>query len=527
MQVSDELERAIRTGKMSRRDFMQRSAALGVGSVAATSLWGQMARAEPVKGGHLNIAIGQGSVGEDLSPLTTGNNYLYVARWAVYNNLVELASDKTPIPELAESWSVSPDAKEWTFNLRQGVEFHNGKPFDADDVLYSINLHRGEDTKSSAKPLLAGVIELTAATPHQVVFKLAEPDAEFVYALADFALVIVPSGHTDWVNAVGTGGYVLESWDAGVKSSFTRNPNYWKDGRAHVDSIDLLTVTDPAARLAAIRSGQAHVIDRVQPRLAAQLEAAGGIQLVRTTSQNYFNSLMRCDEGPLADNEIRLAMKYLLPREQMVKSLLSGFGSVANDHPVPSSDPFFHAELPQRPYDPEKAKFHLKKAGHEGFAVDMYASTAGHTEGVNAAVMMKEAAKAGGVDINVITTPADGYWSDVWMKKPFCISIWGIRPTPAMMMSVAYKSGAPWNDTFFSNARFDELLVSVKSETDLAKRKQIYWDLQEILHNEGGAGGFAFIDTIDAYSDNVGGSQPDSVRDLYGARVCERVWLEA
>ena len=521
------LGKAIREGRLSRRDFMQRAAALGIGSIAATSMWGQSATAAPVKGGHLKVGISAGSVGDTLNPAALDSIFLYVAGWCVCNNLVELAPDKTPLPELAESWDVNAEATEWVFNLRQGIEFHNGKTFDADDVVYSINLHRGEDSTSAAKPLMAGVEDVVAETPHQVRITLSSPDAEFIYGLADFHMLMIPAGFEDWQNLVGTGGYTLDSWEDGIRGTFTRNPNYWKSDRAHVDTIELLSVTDTAARIAGIRSGELHVIDRVPASLTRQLEGTGTVNLVNTTSQSYFNSLMRTDIDPFVDNNLRLAFKYLLPRERMVETLLGGFGSVGNDHPVPSTDPFFHSELPQRPYDPDRAKFHLKEAGHDSFAVDMYASNAGHAEAVNAAILMQEAAEAGGVDINVVRVPEDGYWSDVWRNEPFCISTWGVRPTPGMMMNLAYRGGAPWNDTFFANTRFDGLLDSAKSETDFDSRKQIYWDLQEILYEEGGAGIFAFIDSIDAYSDKVAGVQSDSVRDLYGARVCERVWLDA
>jgi len=521
------LEKVIREGRLSRRDFMQRAAALGIGGIAAASAWKNHALASPSRGGHLKLGIGGGSVGEDLSPLTTGSIYLYVSRWAVYNNLIELDSDKNPVPELAESWDVSDGAKDWLFNIRKGVTFHNGKELDANDVIYSINLHRGEDTKSSAKPLLSAVTEIKAEGSHKVRFKLSEGQAEFLYSLADFAMNIVPDGFNDWNNAVGTGGYSVEHFEPGVSSTFKHNPNYWKSDRAHCDSVELLTITDPAARVAALRSGEVHVIDRVEAKVAARLDGVDGIDLVKTPAQNFFNSLMRCDEGPFSDNDVRLAFKYLLPREQMLQSLLQGFGTVGNDHPVPSSDPFFNSELPQRAYDPEKAKWHLNKAGHSSFAVDLYASQAAHPEAINAATLMQEAAKPAGVDINVVKAPADGYWSSIWRNKPFCMSIWGVRPTPSMQMTLAYRSDAPWNDTYFQNAHFDELLSMVKVEVDPAKRKQLYWDLQEILHNEAGAGIFSFIDTIDGYSTKVKGTRPDGVRELMGTRICERVWLEA
>lgn len=526
MTMMGQLDWFLRTVRPSRRDFMAQAAAFGVAGAAASTMWSRSAKAAPSRGGDLKVGIGQGSTGDTLDPVGTGNVYVYVARWTAFNNLIELDSNKNPLPELAESWDVSSDATDWLFTLRRGVTFHNGKTLDADDVVYSINLHRGEDSPSPAKPLLSDVSDVTAEAPDKVRFRLSSSQAELPYILADYALCIVPAGHDDWANPVGTGGYLVESWEPGVTSLFTRNPDYWKPDRAWVDSIELLSITDVAARMSALQSGAVHAIDRIDPRLAALVAETEGLKVVSSKDQNYFNSLMRCDEGPFANNDIRLAFKYLLQRQQMVDALLGGFGTVGNDHCVPSSDPMFNHELPQRPYDPEKAVWHLQQAGEDSFAVDLYTSTAGHPEGVNAAVLMQEAAKGGGVDINVIRTPADGYWSDVWMQKPFCISIWGVRPTPAMQMNLAYRSGAPWNDTYFSDPQFDQLLDQVQVETDGERRKQIYWDLQEILSDNGGAGIFAFIHVNDGYSESVEGTQPDAVREMYGCRVGERVWLE-
>lgn len=522
----DRLDELLRTANPSRRVFMAQAAALGVAGTTASALWSGSAKASPVRGGSLKVGIGQGSSGEDLNPLTTGNVYLYVARWSVFNNLVELDSDKNLVPELAESWDVNADATDWLFTLRKDVTFHNGKSLDADDVVHSINLHRGDDSPSSAKPLLQDVTDVIAEAPDKIRIRLSASQAELAHVLADYALCIVPEGHDDWANPIGTGGYVVESWEPGVTSVFSRNPNYWKADRAWVDSVELISITDVSARMSALQTGAVHVIDRIEPRLLPMVVETEGLKVVSSKDQNYFNSLMRCDEGPFSNNDVRLAFKYLLPREQMLNALLGGFGTVGNDHCVPATDPMFNHELPQRPYDPEKAAWHLKQAGFDSLAVDLYTSTAGHPEGVNAAVLMQEGAKAGGVDINVIRTPADGYWSDVWMKQPFCISIWSVRPTPAMQMNLAYRGGAPWNDTFFNNPQFDQLLDQVQVEPDQAKRKQIYWDLQEILSDNGGAGVFSFIDVNDGYRDVVKGTRPDAVRELFGCRIAERVWLE-
>src|SRR5690606_6787620 len=134
----------------------------------------------------------------------------------------------------------------------------------------------------------------------------------------------------------------------------------------------------------------------------------------------------------------------------------------------------------------DRATFHLKKAGLDSLAVDLSASSAAYASAVDCAVLYQSQAAAAGININVVNEPADSYWSNVWLVKPFIATDWGGRPTEDLMFSVAYQAGAPWNDTRFNNERFEKLLVEARAELDESLRRQMYGEMQQIVHDEGG-----------------------------------------
>ena len=186
-----------------------------------------------------------------------------------------------------------------------------------------------------------------------------------------------------------------------------------------------------------------------------------------------------------------MAIKHGIDREELLTKVLSGYGALANDNPIAPSIPFW-ADLEQRTYDPDKARHHLKRSGYDNVALDLSAADAAYGGAVDAAVLMQEQLARAGVKVNVVREPNDGYWSNVWMKKPWCAAYWGGRPTCDWMFSQAYATGANWNDTAWSNERFDELLLEGRTELDPALRGEIYHEMQEIVRDDGGAVIWAF-----------------------------------
>jgi peptide/nickel transport system substrate-binding protein len=235
---------------------------------------------------------------------------------------------------------------------------------------------------------------------------------------------------------------------------------------------------------------------------------------------------MFSDVAPFTDNNVRMALKYAIDREEIVSKVLKGYGSVGNDQPIAPSMPFYKADLPQRAYDADKAKYYLKQSGLTSLDVDLHTADASFNGAVDASVLFSESAKAAGINIKVVREPDDGYWSNVWLKKPFCTSYWGGRPTPDLMFSSAYTPGADWNESHFDNPRFNELLAKARSELDQARRAEMYGEMQAIVSDEGSTIIPAFGQYVSAMNKRV--QIPDGVTQMWnldGQRFIERWWV--
>ncbi len=524
----DSLRRQLIASRIGRRDFLKGATALGISAVAAQSLLaGTVQAATPKKGGKLRLGIGHGSTTDTLDPATWENLYVQVDGGATQNKLTVVQNTGDLGPELAESWEASPDATEWRFKLRQGVEFHNGKSLEADDVIASFNHHRGEDSTSAAKPIVDSIEELKADGKNAVVFTMKSGNADFPFIVSDYHLAIMPS-KDDKVAAtsgIGTGGYTIENFDPGVRTALKRFPNYWKSGRAHFDEAELLSITDVAARTNALATDEIDAMDRVDIKTAHLLARNPKINIVETSGTAHYTFALRTDTPPFDDNHVRLALKHALDRKAMLQTVLRGHGVVGNDHPIGRSNRFHADELPQREYDIDKAKFHLGKAGLSNLKVELSAAGAAFAGAVDAAVLYKEHAAKAGIEITVVREPNDGYWSNVWMKKPWCAVYWGGRPTEDWMFSTAYAAGAPWNDSFWEHERFNKLLIEARAELDEGKRRAMYVEMQTIVSNEGGVVVPMFNNYVMALPTKVAHDEMGANWSLDGFRAVERWWF--
>jgi len=190
--------------------------------------------------------------------------------------------------------------------------------------------------------------------------------------------------------------------------------------------------------------------------------------------------------------------------------------------------PYWPDDIPQTEYDPDKAKSLLKKAGAEGLSVDLKVADSVFSGSVDMCVLYSEHAKASGIDINVVREPNDGYYSDVWLKEPWCVVQWGARPTPDVMYSLAYKDDASWNESHWQNERFNELLLQAKAELDNDRRAEMYAEMATLARNDGGTLIPMFPNFVYARRKNVQHG-PDLAPSwqMDGARACSRWWFES
>ena len=511
---------------LDRREFLTGTALLG--AMAGLGMLPGAARAEetPKSGGTLKLGMSGGATGDVIDPRTFTDWVPVNIGYQIMSGFVEIDDNNQAVPELFESWEAKPGAAEWIFNIRKGVTFHNGKTLDADDVIYSINLHRGE-TKSAAKAVLEGISDVKKLTANQIQISLSGGNADLPYLLSDYHLFAVPNNFTDFSKPMGTGGYEIEVFEPGIRCITKKAGNYWKQGRAHVDSIELTCINDTTARTSALISGAVHVINRLDGRTVDLLKRKPNVQIIRSQAGQHATLLMNCELDPYKSKDVRLALKYAIDRQKVIDTVLHGYGTLGNDHPIAKTNPFHNDELPQHAYDPDKAKFHLKAAGLTDLKVELKVAEAAFTGATDTAVLFREAAAGAGIDLTVTRASSDGYWNDVWMKAPFCASYWGGRPTADQMLSIAYQSTAKWNETSWKRPDFDKLLIEARASLDTAKRKEMYGEMQKMIWEDGGAIIPMFIDYIEGGSDKVKGMKPHPMFDLMGQRIGERVWFDA
>jgi len=423
--------RAFTEGRMSRRALLKRASALGLLAALPAGLAAKGARAdEPQSGGHLRVGSVQGSTTDSLDPATLSSGFVNMLWYTIHGQLTEVNADGQLEPLLAESWEASDDATQWTFNLREGVEFHNGKSVDSGDVIASLQRHKGEDSVSAMKSVVEAIIDMKADGANRVIFTLNDGNADFPFALSASSLSILPA-KDDGVDlsGIGAGSYIVKHFEPGVRASMERNPNYYVSGKAHVNSAEILVLADTAARINALVTDELDVSGDIEAKTAHLLAERPGITVEDTASTQHYTFPMRTDLAPFDNKDVRMALKLALDREEILKKIVRGRGSLGNDHPISPANRYYNAELPQRAYDPEKAKWHLKQAGMEGLEVELVASDGLYSGATDTTVLFSEHAAKAGIKIKPRRAPDDGYWSDVWLVAPWSASYWSGRPT--------------------------------------------------------------------------------------------------
>jgi peptide/nickel transport system substrate-binding protein len=512
---------------VSRRNAMR---ILLAGSILASPAGGLLAHAAsspspvPKQGGRIKAASESGSATDTLDP-AKGTGYTdYSRAYMFYNGLTRLDEKLVPQMELAESIE-NEGALRWTIKLRKDVHFHDGKPFTSADVVYSLLRHKDPATHSIVQSVAEQMEEVKATSPYEVRIKLSSPNADFPVILGIAHFLIVKEAAADFSTAIGTGPYKCKEFQPGVRSVAVRNNEYWKPGKPYVDEIEFVTIGDEASRVNALLSGDVHIIIAVNPRSVQRIAATSGYAIVESKSGEYTDLVMRDELGPTRNPDFVLAMKYLLDREQMRRAAFRGFAVVGNDQPIPPNHRFYFAGLPQRPYDPDKAKFHLKKSGLTGATLPVVTSAAA-VGSLDMAQLLQLSAKQIGLTLNIKQVPAGGYWSDHWMKHPLGFGTILPRPSADLMFTVFFKSNAVWNESGWKNEKFDQLLVAARAQTDEAKRKQLYADMQVLVHEHCGIGIPLFRSTVDAYNTSIKGYGAHPLGGFMGLMAAEQVWLE-
>ena len=523
------LTRDAKSGKLGRRDFMRFAVAAGMTVPLASGLWtSEVAAATPKKGGTFKVGVHDGNTSDTHDPGTYQSVGQIQLAHCHRSYLTEITPENGLGPDMADSWSASPDARIWTFELNKNATFHNGKKFTAKDAIASLNFHRGEKTTSAAKALLTTVTDIKAKGEHTIQIELNQGFADLPWVMTDYHLVMLPedgNGGIDWKSGTGAGPYKITQHKPGISTSLVRHDGWHREG-AYFDQVEMTTLNDPNARQTALITGDVDAITSVDLKTVALLARNKNLEVDNVPSGSAITLPMFCDQAPFDNVDVRLALKFAIDRNDIIEKIMFGTATIGNDYHVSPGMPYAPTDIPQRPYDPDKAKFHLDKSGVGKLNVKLHAADSVLPGAVDMCVLYSEHAKKAGINIQAVREPNDGYWSDVWLKKPWVFVKWGARPTPDNMFTLAYKDDAAWNESHWQNKRFNELLLKAKAELNDELRAEMYREMCVLAKDDGGTVIPFFANFVYARNKKVQhGPSLASSWELDGGRGYHRWWF--
>jgi peptide/nickel transport system substrate-binding protein len=436
--------------------------------------------------------------------------------------LLEFNTDAVQQPALAEELVPNSDATEWTIHLRQGVTWHNGRTFTADDVIYTFRrmVNPSNPLAGASAVTLLDVPNMRKLDDHTVSAPCHASFATFPQVLSGEHFFIVPVGYNP-KQPIGTGPFKFKSFTPGVRSVFVRNENYWKEGLPYADEINTIDFADQTSQLNALASNQVDVIDLLTAESISVLKSNGN-QPVVSEGGGFIPFTMRIDQPPFNDVRVRQAMRLIVNRPQLRELVYGGYGVLGND--VQSIwDPSYDHALPQREQDLAQAKFLLKQAGRSDLVFTLTTSAIA-TGSVQAAQVLAQQAKDAGVTINLQTITETELYGPNYLRWGFAQDFYVYNPY-FLQVSESMLPTAPYNETHFNDPRYTTLYNEGLATVDDTKRTDIVHEMQEIEYTIGGYIIPCFPPYIDGISAKVHGVTPGKVNPLSGFGF-ERFWIE-
>jgi len=499
-------------------------AACGGGSSSPSSSGGGSA-GSPKPGGDLRVGMLGGSSSDTLDAGRIVTEPDTIRAMALYSGLVRLAnSGKSVEMDLAEEVTPSADAKQWTVRLKQGLTFHNGKPVTPDDVIFSlkriVNPKSPGNGASALEPLDVNAIKVMDS--RTLVLPMKVPYASFLDQICNiFNFPIIPSDY-DPKNPVGTGPFKYQSFTPGQRTVFTKFADYYQSGLPYLDSITIIdSFASDTAAFNALQGGEVDVFSTAPLNLAKQVEGNSALTALVSLPGQWTPFTMRVDKPPFTDNDVRLAMRYIVDRQQLIDLSLDGLGAVGNDV-FSQWDPDYDPSL-KRDQDLEQAKSLLKKAGQEGLTVEL--NTADFAVGVlQAAQVFAEQAKGAGVTVKVNQVPVGTFYGPNYLQWTFAQDFWGYSPYLSQVAQGSLTT-SPFNETHWNDPEYVSLYKQANATTDESKRKDLVYAMQKIDFDRGGYIIAAYNKLLDITTSRVHGFEPAGTGIVLGNADWAHAWM--
>ncbi len=424
----------------------------------------------------------------NIDPIAISSDSEVLVANHVYDYLVDIDHLSNPIPRLATRWDVSDDGMTYVFTLAEGVTWHDGSSFSAEDVVWTFDrLRNTEDTPTA--DLYSNIESVEATGNLEVTFTLAEPRPFFLYDLSDNHALVLKAGTEDAAtNFNGTGPFVVTDYTPEDRVEMTANENYFIDGEPHLAGLEIIFFNDETAAVDALRGGQIDLLMRMSTSLFESLKSESGIETVDIPTSGFDLVRLRSDRAPGNDPRVIQALKLATDREAIFQVVQQGYGAVGNDSPIGPLYASYHDPSAVPPVrDVETAKSLLAEAGYdESSPLQLTLHTPDTGGRPDLAAVLKDQWADAGVEIEISVEPESIYYGDDgWLEVDLGITGWGSRPYPQLYLDVMLVSDAQWNESHFADGEFDALAKTAGTTLDEAERIQAYSDIQKLLIERG------------------------------------------
>ncbi|UYQ70807.1 ABC transporter substrate-binding protein [Pelagibacterium flavum] len=452
------------------------------------------------------LIVGQIAEPQSLDPQvsTAVNDFRILVN--IYDGLVRYADGTLEVePALATDWTISDDGLTYTFNLREGVTFHDGTPFNAEAVKFNFDRMLDEDHPyydTGPFPLsfnFSAVDSVNVIDEHTVEFVLTEPFAPFLSNLAyPTGLIVSPQGVMDNVddygrNPSGTGPYRFVEWQSNTRVVVEANRDYW-DGAPALEAVVFRPITDANTRVAEMLSGGIDVMVEVPPDNVSQFEEDSAFEVYEQAGPHVWYVMLNAQYGPFADKLVRQAANYAVNKDALVNDILQGTATVSDSPIAPAFNWAYNEDLEPYPYDPDMAEQLLSEAGVDNPEVTFYVTEGGSgmLDPITMGTAIQADLEAVGFDVTIetyewntflgIVNPGLGEDVDMaemaWMTNdPDVLPFLTLRTN-------AWPEAGGFNSSYYSNEEVDELLEAARVETDIEARGDLYKQMQEIVYED-------------------------------------------